>query len=260
MQAHVNGAVINYEIEGPEDAPVVTLSHALAASLNLWDFQSLLLRNSFRVLRFDTRGHGLSSAPPGPYTMESLSEDVVRLLDHLQIPKTDFVGISMGGMIGQVLAIKYPERLDRLVLCDTTSRVPPEAGPMWEDRVRKVATEGMASLAQETLDRWLSEEFRRDHPQITNRIRNMILETPVPGYAGCCRAISSFDVSAEVSRIAAPTLIIVGENDPGAPVSASEALRQSVCNSRMVIVPKALHLPNIEAADFFNKQLLNFLN
>jgi 3-oxoadipate enol-lactonase len=259
MQARINDVVINYEIEGPDYAPVVTLSHTLATSLNLWDFQSTLLRDSFRVLRFDTRGHGLSSAPLGPYTMESLSEDVVGLLDHLKISKTDFVGISLGGMIGQMLAVTHPERLGRLVLCDTTSSVPPEMAPVWEERIRKAQTEGMTAMAQETLDRWLSEEFQRNHPDVTDSIRNMIHNTPIRGYAGCCRAISSFDVSGKISRIAAPTLILVGEKDPGTPVSASETIRQQIRNSRMVIIPEALHLTNIEAAEVFNKELVGFL-
>src|SRR5208337_4428176 len=162
MQARVNDVVIHYEIEGPGDAPLVTLSHSLATSLELWDLQLPVLRGEYRILRFDTRGHGSSSAPAGPYTMEMLAADVIGLLDRLGIRRTHFMGISMGGMIGQVLACRYPERIDKLVLCDTTGRVLADTAPIWDERIRAVETGGMQALAEQTLERWLSGEFRRN--------------------------------------------------------------------------------------------------
>lgn len=260
MRAQVNDVVINYELDGPEGAPVVTLSHSLASTLQAWDFQTLVLRGSNRVLRFDTRGHGSSSAPPGPYTMEMLSRDIVGLLDHLEIRQTHFVGISLGGMIGQILAARYPERIGKLVLCDTTCRTPPEAVPIWEDRIRTAENEGLAALAEATLERWLSEDFRRNRPETTRRIREMILNTPVSGYVGCCRAISGFDVLAELSGITAQTLIMVGERDETAPVSAAEAIRREIRSSELHVIPGALHLSNVEAAALFNRKLLRFLD
>lgn len=259
MEALLNGVTIHYEIEGPATAPVVTFSHSLAANLELWDLQAAALGDSYRVLRFDTRGHGNSSAPPGPYTMEMLSADVIGLLDSLNIQRTHFVGISMGGMIGQVLATVYPERLQKLVLCDTTSRVPPETAPDWEERIRTAETQGMSALAQATLDRWLSEDFHRTHPGTTERIRSMIVNTPVPGYVGCCRAISRFDVSGSLKEVTVPTLIMVGEEDTGTPVSAAEAIKQQIKGAELVVLPKALHLTNIETVDLFNQVLLRFL-
>lgn len=259
MEARVNDVVIHYEIEGPAEAPFVTLSHSLATTLELFDMQLPVLRDRYRVLRFDTRGHGESSAPPGPYTMGMLADDVIGLLDRLEVGKTHFVGISMGGMIGQVLACEYPDRLEKLVLCDTTSRVPQEAAPVWEDRIRTAETEGMNALAQQTVERWLSEKFRRNQPEITRRLLSMILRTPVPGYVGCGRAISAFDVSQKISKIAAPTLIITGEKDESTPVSAAEAIREQIEGSEVVVMPGALHLSNIEAADLFNRTLTKFL-
>ena len=217
MQARVNDAVINFKIEGPEGAPVVTFSHSLATTLDVWEFQVPALRGSYRVLRFDTRGHGKSSIPPGPFTMEKLVTDVIGLLDHLYIQQTHFVGLSLGGMIGQVLALQHPDRLSKLVLCDTTSSVPSEMAPVWEERIRRAETKGMNALAEEALERWLSEDFRRGQPEITKRIRDMILQTPVPGYVECCRGNSQFDVSQELSKVTVPTLIMV------------------VCNSRMLV-------------------------
>jgi len=259
MQARVNDVVIHYEIEGPGDAPLVTLSHSLATSLELWDLQLPVLRGEYRILRFDTRGHGSSSAPAGPYTMEMLAADVIGLLDHLAIRRTHFMGISMGGMIGQVLACRYPDRLKKLVLCDTSGRVPPEMTPVWEERIRTAETEGMKALAEQTLERWLSGEFRRNQPEITDRMRKMILLTPVSGYVGCSRAISTFDVSHELSKVSTPTLIITGEKDETTPVGAAEAIQRQIEGSELVIMSGAMHLSNIEAAEPFNRKLASFL-
>ncbi len=259
MQARVNDVVIHYEIEGPGDAPCVTLSHSLAATLDLWELQLPVLRGEYRILRFDTRGHGGSSAPPGPYTIEMLAADAIGLLDHLAIRRTHFVGISMGGMIGEVLACRYPDRLDKLVLCDTSGRVPPEMTPIWEERIRTAETEGMKALVEQTIERWLSEEFRRNQPEITQRVRNMILLTPVPGYVGCSRAISAFDVLGELSKVASPTLIVTGEKDESAPVGAAELIQKQIGGSELVILPGALHLSTIEAAGLFNRKLASFL-
>lgn len=259
MLTQVDDTLIHYEMEGPPGAPVVTLSHSLAATLESWELQLQALRGPYRILRYDTRGHGESAAPPGPYTMEMLSADVVGLLDRLGIERTHFVGLSMGGMIGQVLALRHPHRLEKLVLCDCSSRVPPETGPVWEERIRTAQTQGMAALAQETLERWFSEEFRRNQPEMTGRIRDMIVRTPVPGYVGCCRAISDFDVSRELSKVSTSTLIMVGERDQGTPVSAAEAIRREIAGSELFVIPSALHLSNIEGADVFNRKLVSFL-
>ena len=259
MQARVNDVVIHFEIEGPGDAPFVTLSHSLATALELWDLQLPVLRGEYRILRFDTRGHGSSSAPPGPYTMEMLAADVIGLLDHLAIRRTHFMGISMGAMIGQVLACRYPDRLKKLILCDTTGRVPPEMTPIWAERIRTAETEGMKALAEETLERWLSGEFRRSQPEITERIRKMVLLTPVSGYVGCALAISAFDLSHELSKVSTPTLIITGEKDETTPVGAAEAIQRRIEGSELVVISGAMHLSNIEAADFFNRRLVSFL-
>ncbi len=259
MRARIRDVVINYEIEGPENAPMVTLGHSLAASLDLWESQVSALSGSYRVLRYDTRGHGNSSATPGAYTMEMLNEDLIGLLDYLNIHRTHFVGISMGGMIGQVFAINHPDRLAKLVLCDTTGSVPAKMGPVWDERIRVAETEGMEALADETLERWLSEEFRRKRPEVAGRIREMIIRTPVPGYVGCSRAISVFDVASGLSKISAPTLIMVGEKDLSAPVTAAETLNQHIHSSELFVIPGALHLSNVEGATLFNERLLRFL-
>jgi len=260
MQARINDITIHYEIEGPADAPVITFSHSLAATLQLWDLQLPALRDSYRLLRLDTRGHGSSSAPAGDYSMQELSRDVIGLLDHLGIQRTNFVGISMGGMIGQVLAIEHPQRLELLILCDTSSRVPPEKAPAWDERIRTAESHGMSALAEQTLERWLSAEFQRTHPQITEHIRNMIVNTPVPGFVGCCRAISNFDVSQSVAKITTPTLVIVGEEDSSTPIVAAEAIKEQIKSAELLVLPKALHLTNVETAELFNQAIRRFLD
>jgi len=259
MKARIHDVEINYKIEGPGDAPFVTLSHSLAANIDLWALQLPVLRRQYRVLRLDTRGHGGSSAPSGSYTMEMLAADVIGLLDRLAVQRTHFVGISMGGMIGQVLACRHPDRLEKLVLCNTAGRVPLEMGPIWEERIRAAQTEGMHALADQTLERWLSREFRLNRSEVAARIRNMILQTPVAGYVGCCRAISMFDLLDELSNIVAPTLIMTGEKDESAPVSAAEEIQKRIAGSELAVMPGALHLSNIETADLFNSRLVDFL-
>ena len=259
MQAGLKDVVIHYEIEGPEGAPFLTFSHSLASSLELWDLQVGALLDKFRILRFDTRGHGSSSAPPGPWSVEMLAADLIGLLDHLGIERTHFAGISMGGMIGQVLACKYADRLDRLVLANTTCRVDPEAAPVWEERIRAAETHGMEALAPDILKRWLSDQFRRNQPELTERIRNMILSTPVSGFVGCSRAISAFDISEELRKACAPTLIIAGRLDESAPVSAAMAIQERIEGSELAVMPGALHLSNVETSDLFNEAMERFL-
>ena len=259
MQACFNDVEIHYEIEGAEGAPFVTLSHSLASSLELWDLQLPALREKFRVLRFDTRGHGRSSAPPGPYSVDMLATDLIRLLDHLEIERTHFAGISLGGMIGQVLACRHGDRIDRLVLSSTTCRVEPEAAPIWEERIRVAETKGLEALAADILKRWLSDQFRRNQPELTQMIRELIISTPVDGYVGCSRAIGAFDISRELRKVSAPTLIIVGHLDESTPVSAAMAIQERIEGAELAVVPGALHLANVEASELFNQAMAGFL-
>ena len=159
MKININGVDINYEISGQKDAPVVMLSHSLACSLVMWQPQMAVLKSAFQVLRFDTRGHGDSDAPPGAYSLEQLSEDAVGLLDALNIGTVHFVGLSMGGMIGQCLALDYPDRLKSLALCDTAAIMPEETQPIWQQRIDAAGEAGMAGQVDETLERWFRPEF-----------------------------------------------------------------------------------------------------
>lgn len=259
MKTEVNGISIHYEIDGPDTAPVIACSHCLSGSLHVWEDQVRVLRDKYRVLRFDTRGHGESSAPEGPYTMGMLADDVIGLFDALGIAKAHFIGISMGGMMAQTLALNHPERFLSLILCDTAAAVPKEAAPIWADRIRTAREKGMSALAGDTINRWLSPPFQEKHPEVVGRIREMIVKTPVPGFAGCCHAISGFDVMERLPQLDLPVLIMVGENDPGTPVESAKQIRDRIKNAELVVLPRAYHLSNIEAAQEFNKNLSAFL-
>ena len=259
MKITANGITMHYEMDGPESAPVVTLSHSLATDLSMWDPQVSVLKSGYRVLRYDTRGHGGTDAPEGPYTLEQLAEDVRALLHALRIPKTHFMGISMGGMIGQVLALKNPGMLQSLILCDTSSRIPEEALPIWEERIGLAQKQGMDALAESTMERWFTASFRRKPLPALDKIRGMIRTTPVKGYVGCSRAIMRLNLTERLREITLPSFIIVGEEDPGTPVAASQVIHEQIKGSELVILKSAAHLSNIEQQDAFNTAVMAFL-
>jgi 3-oxoadipate enol-lactonase len=254
-----NGISVNYTLEGPANAPVVTMSHSLATDLSMWDPTVPALKDRFRILRYETRGHGATEAPKAAYTLDQLADDALALLKALGIQRTHWVGLSMGGMIGQTLALKAPEVFLSLSLCDTSSRIPAEAKPLWQDRIRTAETQGMEPLVQPTLERWFTAPFRERRKDVIDKVATMIRNTPPAGYAGCCHAISALDLTDRISAIKTPTTVIVGEDDPGTPVAASRVMHEKIGGSRLVIIPAAAHLANMEQPEAFNKALAGFL-
>jgi 3-oxoadipate enol-lactonase len=259
MKATVNGISVNYTLEGPANAPVVTMSHSLATDLSMWDPTVPALTGSFRVLRYETRGHGKTDAPKGAYTLDQLADDALALLKSLGISRTHWVGLSMGGMIGQTLALKAPEIFLSLSLCDTSSRIPAEAKPLWADRIKTAEAQGMEPLVQPTLERWFTEPFRKSRKDVIDKVAVMIRNTPTAGYAGCCAAISQLDLTDRISAIKMPTIAIVGEDDPGTPVAAHRVIAEKIAGCRLEILKSAAHLANMEQPDAFNKALTGFL-
>jgi 3-oxoadipate enol-lactonase len=259
MRVVANGIVTHYLMEGPAGAPVVTLSHSLAASLEMWEPQIPALTAGYRVLRYDTRGHGGSEVVPGPYTLETLADDVLGLLAALGVERTHFVGLSMGGMIGQALALKRPGALASLVLADTACRMPPESGPLWDARIAMAKRQGMAALAEGTIERWFTAPFIERAPEIVDRVRMLIRTTPPQGFVGCAHAIRALDYAARLHEIRVPTLIVVGQEDQGTPVAASELMHAAIAGSQLVVLPSAAHLSNVEQAERFNHAVLGFL-
>jgi 3-oxoadipate enol-lactonase len=256
MKAKVNGIETNYEIHGAEGAPWLTFSHSLACSLRMWDGQVAAFKDRFRILVYDTRGHGESEAPKGPYSLDMLAEDLRQLLDQLKIKRTHFVGLSMGGMIGQVLALTDPGLFDRVVLADTGHTQTPETRKQWEERIATAESKGMEPLVQPTIERWFTKDFR-DKP-IVKKIADLIRSTPVPGYVGCCQAISNLNTTARLKEIKRPVLAIAGEQDAAAP--GTRYIGENVPGAKLVMIPQAAHIANIEQAETFNRALREFLS
>ncbi len=257
MKIKTNGIEINYEIAG--EGPWLTLSHSLACNLHMWDDQMAALTKKFKVLRFDTRGHGRSDAPPGPYTLEQMADDVKGLLDALGIKHTHWMGLSMGGMIGETFALKYPGVFQSMVLADTTARRPPNADQMWGERIKVVQEQGMAALVESTLARWFTEPYRNTRKDVMTRIGNDIRATPVAGFVGCCQAIAKVDVLDRLKEIKCPAFVIVGDQDHGTPPEMARAIHENLPDSELLIINAAAHLSNIEQAEVFNQAVLAFL-
>lgn len=257
MNIHANGIDIHYEISG--SGPVVTLAHSLATDLTLWDELAVELAKRFTVLRYDARGHGRTSAPEGSYDFPLLVADLVGLLDALKIERTHFVGLSMGGMLGQHFALAAPERLDRLVLVSTASRIPPEAGAIWDERIATARAQGMTAHVEATLARWFTAPYRAAHPETLARVGALIAATPVAGFAGWGAAICTLDVTDRLGAVRAPTLVVVGADDPGTPPALSRTIAAAIPGARLEIVPAASHQLVIEQAETFRRLLSDFL-
>lgn len=260
MKAKTNGIETYYEIHGAEGKPWLTFSHSLACSTGMWAGQVAAFKDRYRVLVYDTRGHGQSDAPKGPYTLEMLADDLSSLLKELKISRTHFVGLSMGGMIGQTFALKYPGVFQSLTLADTTSRYPAEALPMWQDRIRTAEAKGMEAMVPVTLERWFTEPFRKNQADKVKAIASQILKTPVAGYAGCCAAIPKVDVTDRLKELKLPALVICGEQDPATPPAMARAIQQALPGAKLALIPQAAHLANIEQPDAFNRALGGFLS
>jgi len=259
MRIKAHGIQMNYELSGEKGAPVVVLSHSLSSTLLMWNPQMDALNPHFQVLRYDMRGHGKSDITSGPYTLELLADDVIGLLDALKIDRVHYVGLSIGGMIGQSLALNHAHRLRSLALCDTAAVIPAEAQPVWQERMDKARGKGMEAQVDETMERWFTPSFLKQSSPMVEIIRKQILATSVQGYIGCAEAIRKLNYLDRLPEIKLSTLIMVGEDDPGTPVSASEAMHKHLSNSKLFILPSARHLSNIEQARAFNEILLKFL-
>jgi 3-oxoadipate enol-lactonase len=259
MKTTINGIDTYYEIHGKQGAPWLAFSHSLACSVRMWDAQIEAFKDRFRILAYDTRGHGKSAAPAGPYTLEAMADDLRALVSHLDIQRLHFVGLSMGGMIGQTFAIKYPGVFSSLALADTTSRYPAEAAPLWQERIRTAETKGMEPLVQPTLERWFTAPFREKNAEAVRKIATAISTTPVAGYAGCCAAIPRINVTARLKEIKCPVLVICGDQDPGTPPAMAREIHENTPGSKLVLIPQAAHLSNLEQPAAFNRALEGFL-
>lgn len=257
-KAKVNGVNIHYLLEGPDRGKIVMLSHSLASNLDMWSSQApALVEAGFRVLRYDTRGHGGSEVTPGPYTMEMLADDATGLLDFLGIEKVHFCGLSMGGMVGQLLGARRPERLLSLILSSTSAYMPP--AHLWNERIEAVRKGGMETVADATIERWFTGKGRNRMSESVKRVRDLITGTPAEGFCACCEAIRDMDLRDIIPDITTSTLVIVGSLDPGTPVSAAEYICSRIQSSRLKVIPDAAHFVNVEHAETFNEEMIDFL-
>ena len=260
MQATVNGFDINFAVEGPDAAPAVILHHPLATDLTIWDELTAALLPRYRVVRFDARGHGASETTKAPYDFTMLGADVIGLMDHLKIARAHYLGLSMGGMVGQHLGLDHPQRFASLILCSTSSRIPAEAQPLWEERVRIAREKGMASQVELALSRWLAAASMQSKPALVARMRRYIEATPVEGYAGWCQAIRDLNVTDRLKAIALPTRVIVGAEDLGTPPAAARVIHGEIAGSDLIEVPGVAHQLHVEEPDTFNRHVLEFLD
>jgi 3-oxoadipate enol-lactonase len=257
MQIKANGITFNYQIEGPEGAPWLVFSNSLATDLSMWDEQAVALNKSFRVLRYDQRGHGGTEATDGRYNFDLLVADVIGLFDALSIKRAHFVGISMGGMTGLGLAPKHPDRVDRLVVCDCGPASSPASAQQWEERIAIAQKDGIEPLVDATARRWFPPEFIENNPAVFQQACDMIRKTPVKGFIGCAGALANYDLRPGLPGISAPTLLIVGTKD--ATVPGIKAINAAIPGSKLVELQGAGHLSNLEQPDAFSGALQQFL-
>jgi 3-oxoadipate enol-lactonase len=254
--ADIAGLTMHYRLDGPEDGPVLVLSNSLGTDLEMWQPQIGALDRRFRLLRYDGRGQGKTGVTPGPYSIDQLAGDLLGLLDFLGVERAHYCGLSMGGLIGQALALRAPERLDRLVLCNTAAVI--GTPDLWEARIEAVTSGGMDAVAS-AVDRWFSAYFRQQFADRVAPFARMLRDTAPDGYIACCRAIQGHDLRGALSRIAVPTLVIAGVADVATPASDGRLLAGAIPGAAYVEVPAA-HLSNVEAAEAFNTAILAFLN
>ncbi len=245
----VNGVCLRYRLEGKPGAPVIVFSNSLGTNLSMWEPQVSALRGDFRILRYDTRGHGLSAVAPGPYTQEQLGGDILALMDAIEIPRAHFCGLSMGGQVGIWLGANAPQRFARLVLCDTAAHIGnPE---IWNARIAAIRAGGMPAIVSGTIERWFTPRFIAHSPEVVAPVRRMILDTPPQGYIACCEAIRDADLTEEASR--------AGTHDPATPPAQGRLLASMIRGARYLEFDAA-HLSNIEAAPEFTAAVRDFLS
>ena len=248
---------LHYRVEGPPEAPFLVLSNSLGTDLELWASNVQAWVASFRVLRYDQRGHGGSGVPPGPYSLEAFGTDVLDLMDELGVERASFCGLSLGGATGMWLAVNAPERIDRLVLACASARFGEPQD--WLERGRIVRSEGLDAIADAVVARWFTPSFQEAQPAVVAAARDRLLATPDEGYAAGCEAVAAWDYRERVSEIGARTLVIVGADDPVTPPAHGAFLADRIAGSRLVVLPRAAHLANVEQAEMFTEAVSEHL-
>jgi 3-oxoadipate enol-lactonase len=250
---------LHVRIDGPAGAPVVVLAHALATDLSFWDFQVAVWSRHFRVVRYDLRGHGQSAAPTGAYGFDQMVDEVTDLLDFLKVEKAAFVGLSLGGMIGQALALRAPQRLSALVLAETNARTPDALKGMWQQRIAGATSGGMETQIEGSLARWFTPDYRVKSPLTVEWITGLIRQTQPAGFIACCQAIEGLDFLDRLAGVSTPTLVVAGADDQAAPIANLQGIAAKIPGSTFVKIDNAAHLGNIEQASAFTEAVGGFL-
>jgi len=251
-----DGCPIYVQVEGRDDAPALMLSNSLGTTHRMWDDQVKPFTKDFRLVRYDRRGHGQSGAPKGPYSMERLGRDVLAILDALDIQKINWCGLSMGGMVGMWLGANAPERIDKLILSNTSAYYADKTP--WDDRIKLVREKGLAAIVGANMERWFTKDFRERSPQAIARMTEMFLSTPLEGYVGCCQAVRDMDHREIIGNVKAPTLIIAGRHDPATTVEAAEFIRGRIPGAALHLIDAA-HISNVEQPYDYADTVLGFL-
>ena len=258
MKLKANGITINYQVDGPEGAPWLVFSNSLATNLTMWDEQARALEQPYRVLRYDQRGHGGTDAPAGRYSFATLLADAIALLDALGIRKAHFAGLSMGGATALGLAEAHPDRLDRVIVCDSPCQSTPASSQQWEERIAVAQKQGIEALVEPTVARWFPPETLAANPPHIDKVRGMIRATPVNGFIGCAAALADHDYASAVATVKRPVLFMAGEKDGVTPV-AMRKLSAALPGSRYVELPGAGHISNMDQPRAFTEVLRDFL-
>lgn len=251
-----NDAQINYQTFGDAAKPALIFSNSLGTNFNMWQAQIDFFQQDFLVICYDTRGHGASSAPQGPYSIDQLGQDVVNLLDHLNVEKATFCGISMGGLTGQWLAIHRPERFNQVVVCNTAAKIGQEQA--WNDRAALVREQGLQPIASTAASRWFTEPFIQSNATVVNNLQNDLAAGSAEGYASCCEALAKADVREQLKDINVPVLVIAGQQDPITTVADAQFMVERIANSQLFEI-NASHISNVELPNEFNQAVKQFI-
>jgi 3-oxoadipate enol-lactonase len=259
MKVDTNGVKLNVEVEGREGAPWLTFSNSLATDLSMWDAQVAALKDRYRILRYDKRGHGKSDAPKGPYDLPMLVKDVIGLWDHFGVRRSHFVGISIGGMTALGLGIDYPDRVISIAPCDCRADSPPDFRDSWDPRIAIAeGKEGTPGLVPATLERWFAPETRKAHPERMDYVKRMICNTTVTGYVGCGRALQAIPYLPRLGQIKVPTLFLAGTTD--VMLEPTRELHKRLPGSFYVEIGPAGHLSNLDQPDLFSAAIGAFMD
>lgn len=251
-----NDAQINYQTFGDASKSALVFSNSLGTKFSMWQPQIEFFQQDYFVVCYDTRGHGASSAPQGPYSIDQLGQDVVNLLDHLNIEKAAFCGISMGGLTGQWLAIHRPERFNQVVVCNTAAKIGQEQA--WNDRAALVREQGLQPIASTAASRWFTEPFIQSNATVVNNLQNDLAAGSAEGYASCCEALAKADVREQLKDITVPVLVVAGQQDPVTTVADGQYMVDRIANSQLFEI-NASHISNIEQPEAFNQAVQEFI-